>query len=146
MDGFNALVLCEKFLPQARHIEVQIIGDGSSILALGTRECSAQRRFQKVLEVAPAPNLPTCLESSIVSSAVKFAQAVQYKGVGTIEFLVPVNNIALNEFYFVECNPRLQVEHTVTEEILDVDLVSIQMDIARGKKYVICIFMILFLL
>jgi biotin carboxylase len=107
----NPVVLCETFLPRARHIEVQIAGDGRRVITLGTRECSAQRRFQKVFEVAPAPHIPAGVERDILASAVKLASAASYRGVGTMEFLL---SLETNDFYFVECNPRLQVgaEHS----------------------------------
>jgi biotin carboxylase len=146
--GAKLSILCEKYLPHARHIEIQIVGDGERVFALGTRECSAQRRFQKVIEVAPAPNISRELETEIVRAAVKLAEAGKYKGVGTMEFLVPLSNVEdkllrakSDEFYFMECNPRLQVEHTVTEEMLGLDIVSMQLQIAQGKRYVPVLFM-----
>ncbi|MBL4907475.1 MAG: ATP-grasp domain-containing protein, partial [Sneathiella sp.] len=121
----------ERFMPNARHIEVQIIGDGKDVIHLHERDCSLQRRNQKVLEIAPAPNLSKNVKQSLCEAAVRMAQAAGYCGLGTFEFLVS----AVDDSYaFMEANPRIQVEHTITEEILGLDLVVAQLQIASGKK------------
>lgn len=120
----------ERFLPRARHIEVQIVGDGSGAVAhLGERDCSIQRRYQKVVEIAPSPNLPGPLRENILEAAMRIARAVKYDSIGTFEFLVSDES---QEFAFIEANARLQVEHTITEEVMGVDLVSIQLQLANG--------------
>jgi len=121
----------EEYLPHARHIEVQVIGDGVSVSHLWERECSLQRRHQKIIEVAPSPGLHPDLRRRILDAAVRMARAVSYRGLGTLEFLVPEDG---NCFCFIEGNARLQVEHTVTEEVLVLDLVRAQLEIAQGKK------------
>ncbi|MEM7016609.1 MAG: carboxyl transferase domain-containing protein, partial [Pseudomonadota bacterium] len=125
----NAAVYVERFMPNARHIEIQVVGDGSgTVTDLGDRDCSVQRRHQKVLEIAPAPALPDEMREGITSAALRLAASVNYRNVGTFEFLVDANSIA-----FIEANARLQVEHTVTEEVTGVDIVRTQLEIARGK-------------
>ena len=124
----------EEFLPHARHIEVQIIGDQcGNVVHLGERECSAQRRNQKVVEIAPAPNFSITLRDKILNSAVTLAQQQSYKSLGTFEFLVDGNEPD-SQFYFIEANARLQVEHTVTEEVTGIDLVSSQIQVALGHS------------
>ena len=124
----------EEFLARARHVEVQIIGDkAGNVIHLGERECSAQRRNQKVVEIAPAPNFPTALRDKILNSAVTFAQKQSYESLGTFEFLVD-GNASDSRFVFIEANARLQVEHTVTEEVTGVDLVSSQIQVALGRS------------
>lgn len=124
----NGDVFVEKLLPAPRHIEVQIIGDGSGAIShLGERECSIQRRHQKLVEMAPAPGLEQVLRERITAAAVKMAEAVDYGNLGTFEFLVEGE-----EFFFIEANPRLQVEHTVTEEVWGVDLVQTQIALTGG--------------
>ncbi|MBL6895081.1 MAG: carbamoyl-phosphate synthase large subunit [Porticoccaceae bacterium] len=124
----------EEFLARARHVEVQIIGDkAGNVVHLGERECSAQRRNQKVVEIAPAPNFPIALRDKILKSAVTFAQQQSYKSLGTFEFLVDGNEPD-SQFVFIEANARLQVEHTVTEEVTGVDLVSSQIQVALGRS------------
>lgn len=135
----NGDVYVERLLPRARHIEVQILGDGTGTVShLGERECSIQRRNQKVVEVAPSPGLPTGLRARLTSAAVHLAEAVHYNNVGTFEFLVdatdPTNLSDDTTFAFIEANPRLQVEHTVTEEVTGVDLVQIQLQLAAGRS------------
>ena len=122
----------EEYLHQARHIEIQIVGDGSgNIVELGERECSVQRRNQKVIEIAPCPNLSQSLRQDIVASAIRLAKAQGYLSLGTFEFLVELNSTD-PKFFFIEANARLQVEHTVTEEIMGLDLVRSQIQIAQG--------------
>lgn len=116
-----------------RHVEVQIIGDGKgNIHHLWERECSIQRRFQKVIEIAPSTIPNRTLIASVIEAAVRMAKAIKYQSLGTWEFLVSPNN---SQFYFMEINPRLQVEHTVTEAICGVDLVRWQLLIALGKSF-----------
>ncbi|OUR78663.1 carbamoyl-phosphate synthase large subunit [Alphaproteobacteria bacterium 46_93_T64] len=122
-------VYVERFMPNARHIEVQILGDGSNVLHLHERDCSLQRRNQKILEIAPAIGLSKKLKQSLFGAALKIAAKVNYLGLGTFEFLVS----AVDEsFAFMEANPRIQVEHTITEEILGIDLVEAQLRVAMG--------------
>jgi len=117
----NDGVFIEKFITQARHIEVQIIGDGQGhVLALGDRDCSSQRRNQKVIEEAPAPNIPDDVRRAMHEVAVRLMAAVHYRSAGTVEF---VYDALEQQFYFLEVNTRLQVEHGVTEAIYNVDLV-----------------------
>ncbi|XOA42722.1 MAG: acetyl/propionyl/methylcrotonyl-CoA carboxylase subunit alpha [Candidatus Nealsonbacteria bacterium] len=120
----------EKHLPNARHIEVQILGDKKKVLHLGERECTIQRRFQKLFEEAPSPFLDDKEREKIRNLAVKFGKRLRYRGVGTIEFLVDENK----NFYFLETNPRLQVEHPVTEAITGIDMVEQQIRIAQGQE------------
>ena len=125
-------VYVEQLMPRARHIEVQVIGDGTgSVSHLGERECSIQRRHQKLIELAPSPSLSTELRETICAAAVRMAEAVSYHSLGTFEFLVDAT--APDEFMFIEANPRLQVEHTVTEEVTGVDLVLAQLRLATGE-------------
>src|SRR3989344_4923467 len=125
-------VYVERLMGDARHIEVQVLGDGREVIALGERECTLQRRFQKVVEIAPSPSLPAPLRERITTAALSMARAVAYEGLGTFEFLV---DLASNDlpFVFIECNPRLQVEHTITEEVTGVDLVQAQIALAAGR-------------
>ncbi|MBA4181061.1 MAG: carbamoyl-phosphate synthase large subunit [Anaerolinea sp.] len=127
-------VYVEEFIPRARHVEVQILGDVSGAIAhLGERECSIQRRFQKVVEIAPAPGLNDDLRTEIIGAAVRFATSVGYASLGTFEFLVDVSSReGTIPFVFIEANARLQVEHTVTEEVTGVDLVQAQIRLAEG--------------
>jgi acetyl/propionyl-CoA carboxylase alpha subunit/acetyl-CoA carboxylase carboxyltransferase component len=119
----NGALYAERLVGRARHIEVQIVGDGKGgIAALGERECSLQRRSQKIVELAPSPTLDAALRKKIVAAAVAMAKAVKYRSLGTFEFLVDGA-----DFFFIEANPRLQVEHTVTEEVWGVDLVQAQL-------------------
>ncbi|MEV4603229.1 acetyl-CoA carboxylase biotin carboxylase subunit [Amycolatopsis sp. NPDC049253] len=121
----------ERFVERARHVEVQVLGDGSRVIHLGDRDCTMQRRSQKVLEEAPAPDLPDEVRERIRSSSVDLAKACSYSGVGTVEFLYdPVRQ----EAAFIEMNTRLQVEHPVTELVTGVDLVEQQLRIARGEE------------
>jgi acetyl/propionyl-CoA carboxylase alpha subunit/acetyl-CoA carboxylase carboxyltransferase component len=127
-------VYVEKFIPRARHVEVQIIGDRSGGIAhLGERECSVQRRFQKIIEIAPAPALEDALRQQIIEAAVRFAKHAGYKNLGTFEFLVDVSALpGAHPFVFIEANARLQVEHTVTEAVTGFDLVQAQIRLAQG--------------
>ncbi|QRP47827.1 acetyl/propionyl/methylcrotonyl-CoA carboxylase subunit alpha [Amycolatopsis sp. FDAARGOS 1241] len=120
----------ERFVERARHVEVQVLGDGERVIHLGDRDCSMQRRSQKVLEEAPAPELPGEVRERIRSSSVELAKACRYRGAGTVEFLYdPVRH----EAAFIEMNTRLQVEHPVTELVTGIDLVEQQLRIARGE-------------
>ncbi len=124
-------VYAEKLLDQPRHIEVQILGDGKgNVIHLFERECSIQRRYQKVVEESPAPNLDRKLRDRICEAAVKLASAANYKNAGTVEFIVSADGT----FYFLEMNTRLQVEHPVTEMVTGVDLVAEQIKIASGQR------------
>jgi acetyl/propionyl-CoA carboxylase alpha subunit/acetyl-CoA carboxylase carboxyltransferase component len=123
-------VYVEEFFPRARHIEIQVIGDGRAVTHLWDRECSLQRRHQKVVEIAPSPTLPDATRQQLIAAALKMAQEVGYENAGTFEFLVDAR--AGERFAFIEANARLQVEHTVTEEVLGIDLVKAQLRIAAG--------------
>ncbi len=127
--GDDAVYL-ERFVNHARHVEVQILGDGSDAIHLGDRDCSMQRRSQKVLEEAPAPGLPDATRERIRQSSVDLARACGYSGAGTVEFLF---DPASGEAFFIEMNTRLQVEHPVTEMITGIDLVREQIRIAEGN-------------
>ena len=127
--GDRALFL-EKIVPRPRHIEVQVLGDGQgNVVHLFERDCSVQLRNQKVVEVAPAPNLDEGLRQRILADAVTLARAARYENAGTVEFLV---NPETGEHFFIECNPRIQVEHTITEQVMGFDLVEAQFRIAAG--------------
>ena len=129
----NGDLYAERLIVRARHIEVQIVGDGmGGIVALGERECTIQRRSQKIVELAPSPNLAEAMRGKIVDAAVAMAKAVNYRSLGTFEFLV--DDAAKDFFCFIEANPRLQVEHTVTEEVWGVDLVKAQLRLAGGAS------------
>ncbi|MGD0854801.1 MAG: carboxyl transferase domain-containing protein [Dehalococcoidia bacterium] len=127
-------VYVEQLIPKARHIEVQVIGDGKNVVHLGERECTLQRRNQKLIEVTPCPVLSPELRDKITSAALKIAKEARYLSLGTFEFLVESPASPGSIFAFMEVNPRLQVEHTVTEEITGVDLVRSQIEIAAGKS------------
>ncbi|SES35754.1 pyruvate carboxylase [Lentzea albida] len=123
-------VFLEQAVVEPRHIEVQILADGQgNVIHLFERDCSVQRRHQKVIEIAPAPNLAPELRDRICADAVKFARHIGYRNAGTVEFLLDPEG----HYVFIEMNPRIQVEHTVTEEVTDVDLVQSQMRIASGE-------------
>ncbi|XP_033030281.1 pyruvate carboxylase, mitochondrial isoform X2 [Lacerta agilis] len=127
----NGALFVEKFVEKPRHIEVQILGDKyGNVVHLYERDCSIQRRHQKVVEIAPAAHLDSQLRSKLTNDAVKLAKQVGYENAGTVEFLVDKQG----KHYFIEVNSRLQVEHTVTEEITDVDLVHAQIHISEGKS------------
>jgi acetyl/propionyl-CoA carboxylase alpha subunit/acetyl-CoA carboxylase carboxyltransferase component len=125
----NGDLYVERLIRRARHIEVQILGDGQSVSHLWERDCSLQRRRQKIVEIAPAPRLSKALRDRLIEAALRLAGAVKYRNLGTIEFLVEEGTDA---FFFIEANPRLQVEHTVTEEVAGLDLVEVQLQIAGG--------------
>ncbi len=126
-------VYVERLMHNARHIEVQVLGDGQQVIALGERECTLQRRFQKLVEIAPSPTLPEALRQRIINDALTLARALRYAGLGTFEFLVDLASSDL-PYVFIECNPRLQVEHTITEEVTGVDLVQAQIQLAAGRS------------
>jgi pyruvate carboxylase len=123
-------VFMERFIERPKHIEIQLLGDkAGNVVHLFERDCSVQRRFQKVVEIAPAPNLSDNVRNRISECAVRLARHVGYENAGTVEFLVDQSG----NFYFIEVNARLQVEHTVTEEITGIDLVQMQIRIAEGR-------------
>ncbi len=122
-------IYAERLVPGPRHIEVQVLGDGEGgVLHLGERECSIQRRFQKIVEEAPAPRLAAGLREQIIEAALRLASAARYRNAGTVEFILGSDGI----FYFLEMNTRLQVEHPVTEAVWGVDLVALQIAVASG--------------
>jgi pyruvate carboxylase len=124
-------IFVEKFVERARHIEVQLLGDQhGNLVHLFERDCSVQRRHQKVVEIAPAPNLPAKVRENLCNAALEIGKAVNYDNAGTVEFLVDADS---GEFYFIEVNPRIQVEHTVTEEVTGFDVVRSQILIAEGE-------------
>lgn len=129
-------VYVEQFLPRARHIEVQVLGDGSgAVVHFGERECSTQRSHQKIVEIAPCPDMPVELRERICAAALEMAAATHYRGLGTFEYLVDATTWGPEaRFAFIEANPRLQVEHTVTEMVTGVDLVEIQMRVLAGES------------
>ncbi|MEO8490176.1 urea carboxylase [Pseudomonas sp.] len=127
----DAGVFIEKYIQHARHLEVQVFGDGAGeVIALGVRDCSVQRRNQKVLEETPAPNLPDGMAEALCSAAITLAKAVNYRSAGTVEFIF---DSADGRFYFLEVNTRLQVEHGVTEQVWAVDLVRWMVQLAAGE-------------
>jgi len=128
--GFaNPAVYIERYVARPRHIEVQVLGDGKTAAALGERECSIQRRHQKLVEEAPSVALDDKTRQKLLSVSTKATASLGYKTVGTLEFLLDEKN----RFYFMEMNTRIQVEHTVTEEVFGVDLVREQIELAAGK-------------
>ncbi|MDE0573094.1 pyruvate carboxylase [Demequina sp. B12] len=138
-EAENAFGDSTVFLEQAvlgpRHIEVQILADAhGNVVHLFERDCSVQRRHQKVIEIAPAPALDPAIREALCADAVKFAQSLGYVNAGTVEFLVATEGERAGEHVFIEMNPRIQVEHTVTEEVTDIDIVSAQMRIAAGES------------
>jgi acetyl/propionyl-CoA carboxylase alpha subunit/acetyl-CoA carboxylase carboxyltransferase component len=127
----NPSIYVERFIPRARHIEVQVIGDGTGqVLTLGERDCTLQRRHQKLIEVAPAPGLSDLQRSALTSYAKKLAGAGKYRSLGTFEFLLDQDT---DEVFFIEANPRIQVEHTITEAVFGLDLVALQLRLAQGE-------------
>ncbi|MHA6265071.1 acetyl-CoA carboxylase family protein [Arenibacterium sp. CAU 1754] len=127
----DGAVYGERYLDPVRHIEVQIIGDGENVTHLWDRDCTLQRRHQKIVEIAPAPFLSETLRAALLDAAVALGKAARYRGLGTVEFLVEANG-ASDSFHFIEMNPRIQVEHTITEEITGLDLVALQLNLAGG--------------
>jgi pyruvate carboxylase len=126
----NAAVFLEKYIPRAKHIEVQVLGDQhGNVVHLHERDCSVQRRHQKVVEVAPSVGLPEHIINALCDAAVRIAREIKYDNAGTIEFLYDLDR---HEWFFIEMNPRIQVEHTVTEVITGLDLVRAQILIAQG--------------
>ena len=127
----NETIYLEKFIANPRHVEVQVVGDGKGkAIHLGTRDCSMQRRHQKIIEEAPALNLNEVSLEKIFSACIKLCESINYEGAGTLEFLYENDN-----FYFIEMNTRIQVEHPVTEMITGFDIVKAQMRIALGMKF-----------
>ncbi|MEM1373817.1 MAG: biotin carboxylase N-terminal domain-containing protein [Pseudomonadota bacterium] len=130
----NADVLIEKFVATPRHIELQVFGDGSRAVHLFERDCSLQRRHQKVIEEAPAPGMTAEMREAMGAAAVRAAGAIGYSGAGTVEFIVDASDgLRPDRFYFMEMNTRLQVEHPVTEAVTGIDLVRWQLEVAAGK-------------
>lgn len=123
-------VYLERFVTSGRHVEVQILSDGETILHAGERDCSVQRRYQKVVEEAPAPGLSPALRTGLLQAATAYAHHIGYRSMGTVEFMVDVDRAA---FYFLEMNARIQVEHPVTEAITGLDLIATQIAIAEGR-------------
>ena len=128
-SGAAEEIFLERYLEGARHVEVQVAGDGQAAMVLGDRDCSLQRRHQKVIEEAPAPGLDDDLREAIHAAAAKMAEGIGLLNLATIEFLLDRDG----RFYFMEINPRLQVEHTVTEEVTGLDLVALQLFLALGS-------------
>jgi acetyl-CoA carboxylase biotin carboxylase subunit len=123
-------IYVERYIGKGRHVEVQILGDGQTAIHLGTRDCSIQRRFQKLVEEAPAFGIPPEKHAAITDAAVKLAKHISYRGAGTVEFLVDAETF---DFYFLEMNARIQVEHPVTEAVTGIDLIEQQLLIADGQ-------------
>ena len=128
----DGTMFLERFVPEARHVEVQLMGDGhGNVIHFGERDCSVQRRYQKLIEEAPCAAMPDALRQQLHRSAVALAQSVRYRNAATAEFLYDVQR---QEFYFIEVNARIQVEHPVSEMISGVDLVQQQLRIAGGER------------
>ena len=126
----DSRVYLERYISSGRHVEVQVLGDGENAIHLGTRDCSTQRRYQKLVEEAPAPNLSDRLREQMHKAAVGFTKFLKYRGLGTVELLVDCER---DTFYFLEMNARIQVEHPVTEAICGLDLVAEQIAVAEGR-------------
>jgi acetyl/propionyl-CoA carboxylase alpha subunit/acetyl-CoA carboxylase carboxyltransferase component len=132
LSGFgNGDLFVERLVRHARHIEVQVIGDGTDVSHLWERDCSIQRRRQKIVEMAPAPGLDSKVRDRLIDASLRLAGAAGYLNLGTFEFLVDAET---GEFFFIEANPRLQVEHTVTEEVTGLNLVELQLQLAGGQS------------
>ncbi len=129
----DGAIYAEALISQARHIEVQVIGDGEAVTHLGERDCTVQRRHQKLIEIAPSPFLDKAMREAVIAAALKLARAVRYKSLGTFEFLLWEGQQG-HRFAFIEANPRLQVEHTVTEQVTGLDLVAAQIRLAQGAS------------
>jgi acetyl-CoA carboxylase biotin carboxylase subunit len=128
-------VYLERYVERGRHVEVQLLGDGDHVIHLGDRDCSVQRRYQKLIEEAPAPGLDDALRERLRGAAVALGEHLRYRGAGTVEFLVDADSASTSggEFYFLEVNARIQVEHPVTEAITGIDIVAEQLAIAEGR-------------
>ncbi len=127
----DARVYLEHYIDRGRHVEVQVLGDGEGrVIQLGERDCSVQRRYQKLIEETPAPGLSAVLRNSLQQAAVRFAERLSFRGAGTVEFVVETQREA---FYFLEMNARIQVEHPVTEAVTGIDLIAEQIAIADGR-------------
>ena len=133
LNGFNdERIFIERYVEKSRHIEIQILGDShGNVVHLGERECSIQRRYQKIIEESPSPRVSEEIRNKMGDAAVKLAKEIKYESAGTVEFLF---DDLTGEFWFLEVNTRLQVEHPVTEEVTGIDLVSEQLKVARGEK------------
>ncbi|PYC21961.1 carbamoyl-phosphate synthase large subunit [Aquipseudomonas alcaligenes] len=129
--GDGALYV-EQLVQRARHVEVQVLGDGNAVSHLWERDCSLQRRHQKLVEIAPSPDLDGATREAIIACALRLAGEVNYRGIGTFEFLLDLDRPG--RFYFMEANPRVQVEHTVTEQVTGVDLLHAQLRLAAGSR------------
>ncbi len=130
----DASIYLECYVTKGRHVEVQVLGDGQDVIHLGDRDCSVQRRYQKLIEEAPAPLLPERMRQELRAAAVRFARLIGYRSLGTVEFLVDVER---QRFYFLEMNARIQVEHPVTELVTGLDLVAEQLWVAEGRQLAI---------
>jgi acetyl-CoA carboxylase biotin carboxylase subunit len=128
-------VYLERYVERGRHVEVQLLGDGEQVIHLGDRDCSVQRRYQKLIEEAPAPGLDDGLRERLRAAAVALGERLRYRGAGTVEFLVDAGSARASDggFYFLEVNARIQVEHPVTEAVTGIDIVAEQLAIAEGR-------------
>jgi acetyl-CoA carboxylase biotin carboxylase subunit len=128
-------VYLERYVERGRHVEVQLLGDGEHVIHLGDRDCSVQRRYQKLIEEAPAPGLDDGLRERLRAAAVALGERLRYRGAGTVEFLVDAGSAhaSSGEFYFLEVNARIQVEHPVTEAVTGIDIVAEQLALAEGR-------------
>src|SRR5262249_55414037 len=126
----NPAVFLERYIPRAKHVEVQVIGDRhGNVLHLHERDCSVQRRHQKVVEFAPSLGMPEAVRAALCEAAVRLAREVHYENAGTVEFLYDMDR---KDWFFIEMNPRIQVEHTVTEVITGIDIVRSQILVAQS--------------